>query len=104
LEKTLQILDETIELVKNDAAYDGRRRQTLIKRLKLVKLVPLRMLVFNRTAYYDGAGEKSIVAAFCGLCDELGVDKVSEGAGGVIPENKTEYGYSASVLKSRYGF
>lgn len=76
--------------------------EVLIRRLKIVSLVPKRMLLFNYRKYFGDSGEKEYALAFCALCEELGIEKLSEGAGGIIPENGLEFGITVKKLKEKY--
>jgi len=76
LTEAIAVMDEAIaELDKNSADYD-----IMIKRLKCVRLTPIRMLHYNYYAYYprDKKGYYALGEKLLADCEECGINSIGE--------------------------
>jgi hypothetical protein len=90
------------ERAVTDSALKIPEKEKVCRRLKYLKLTPLRMLLFNAKDYYgELSAAKGLAEEFCGICEEFGF--ISAGIPGVIPENGLEYGHTVSRIKELYG-
>ncbi|MBQ8658245.1 MAG: DUF4838 domain-containing protein [Clostridia bacterium] len=75
LEYGLEVLDTAKEQVNASTSYSEAEKQTLAKRLDLVRLTPLYMRMYNGNQYFQDNKTKrqESVNAFFDLCYELGI-------------------------------